>query len=127
MAAIVIVEDEPWLGELYMHCIERAGHSATWCRDGYEAVDLPDTVRCDVLLLDLFLPWGNGLQLLHELRSYEPWLHTPVILCSVAPPRLSNAERAAYGIADVVDKTIIKPAGIVASINRILQHANSKN
>lgn len=38
----------------------------------------------DLILMDINLPGMNGIQALHELRKFEPLLHTPVIAVSAA-------------------------------------------
>lgn len=124
MSNILVVEDEPWLGELYCHVLARAGYKVTWCRDGYEAIERLDESRYDVLLLDIVLPWANGLQLLHELSSHSDLAHIPVIVYSNAlPENMDSTALRPYGVRAAIDKAKNNPQQLPLIIKRVLDDA----
>jgi DNA-binding response OmpR family regulator len=125
MAHILLVEDELWLGELYVQLLSRE-HSVDWRRDGYDAIETIDQRRPDLIVLDLLLPRVNGVQLLHELVSYSDTAKIPVVLFSAAlPDDLDQNVLRAYGVAATLDKAATKPAQVVKTINGIIKiHAN---
>lgn len=125
MARVLLVEDEPWLGELYQTLLLRAGHDLRWCRDGYDAIDTVDTFQPELIVLDFLLPWGNGLQLLHELASHADLATTPVILCSNVLPHTVTAEvLRQYGVVAVIDKANTTPKKFISSVNRAFAYAD---
>ncbi len=124
MAQVLLVEDEPWLGELYCRLLGHAGHTVNWCRDGYDAINLIDAARPHVIVLDLLLPWANGLQLLHELASHADLGSIPVVLCSnVALQNVEPAILRHYGVVALIDKTETTPRRFVHVVQKAL-HAN---
>ncbi len=124
MAQILLVEDEPWLGELYCKLLGHAGHTVNWCRDGYDAIDLIDAVRPQVIVLDLLLPWTNGLQLLHELASHADLGSIPVVLSSnVAMQNVEPIILRHYGVVATIDKAKTTPRQFMRVIQEAL-HAN---
>ena len=124
MAHIVLVEDEPWLGELYRRLLQTVGHNVVWCRDGYEAIDAIDAHPPALIVLDLLLPWANGIQLLHELRAYKDLAEIPVIVCSNALPNQSGRiALKSYGVVGLFDKAIDKPRTLVQLVNEATHHA----
>src|SRR6266496_3577192 len=125
MARILFVEDEPWFGELYATLFGKQ-HDVTWLRDGYEAIAQLEHQLPDVLVLDLMLPWANGVQVLHELVSYRDMAHIPVVLFSAALPReMDDATLRAYGVVATLDKLSVKPQKVLQTINGVLKtHAN---
>ena len=125
MSKILLIEDEPWMGELYVQLLSRE-HDVTWLRDGYDAMEAIDAHRPDIIVLDMMLPWVSGVQLLHELVSYEDTARIPVVLFSAALPEQLDAETLrAYGVVATLDKAAVKPAEVLQTVNGALRtHAN---
>jgi CheY-like chemotaxis protein len=128
VAHILLVEDELWLGELYERLFGKDHHVA-WARDGYEAIDLIEAATPDVIVLDIMLPWSNGIQLLHELASYDDTHKIPVVLFSAALPNdIDDDILRAYGVVATLDKTTTKPQQVIKTINGVLRaHADISN
>jgi len=125
MSKILLIEDEPWMGELYVQLLSRE-HDVTWLRDGYDALEAIDSSRPDLIVLDMMLPWASGVQVLHELVSYEDTATIPVVLFSAALPEgLDEETLRAYGVVAALDKTAVKPARVLETINGALRaHAD---
>jgi DNA-binding response OmpR family regulator len=121
MSHVLLIEDEPWLGELYQQLLQRE-HDVTWLRDGYDAMEHIDQKRPDIVVLDIVLPWTSGIQLLHELVSYDDTAKIPVVLFSAALPEDLGADvLRAYGVVATLDKTTVKPAQVLKTINGVLR------
>lgn len=119
--AILVIEDEPWLGELYTELIKRAGYAVILCRDIYDAFEYLGKYGADIIVLDLMLPWSNGIQLLHELASYEDLCAIPVILYSNALPKEVTLEQLQpYGVVALLDKVGVAPEQLVATVQKVL-------
>jgi DNA-binding response OmpR family regulator len=57
---IVVVEDEPEIGQLVKLALEDEGGSAFWAGDGRSAIRLTEKVRPHLMLLDAMLPDVDG-------------------------------------------------------------------
>lgn len=66
-ASILVVDDEPDLRTLYELTLLREGHSVSAAGNLAEARDLLSRQRFDVLISDMRLPDGLGLELLREI------------------------------------------------------------
>ena len=120
MAHILFIEDEPWMGELYVQVLGR-DHDVVWLRDGYEAIDAIDRYHPDVILLDVMLPWVSGIQLLHELASYRDTANIPVVLFSAAlPDNISEDVLRTYGVVATINKSTTKPVDVQHTINQVV-------
>ncbi len=67
--AILCVEDERFISELYVRALTKAGYSVTVESDGKKALDLARTNKFDIILLDLMVPTMTGIDILRNLRG----------------------------------------------------------
>jgi DNA-binding response OmpR family regulator len=67
-ARILIVEDSPLVTDAFEILFGEAGYEVDATRSVAEAIELATRQPTDVMLLDLRLPDGNGLEVLHALR-----------------------------------------------------------
>ncbi len=77
---ILIVDDEANVAASLRLVLEGAGYRVQICRTAGEFQALGQTVRADAYLLDVRLPDGNGIDLLHLLRRADN--QAPVIMIS---------------------------------------------
>ena len=77
---ILLVEDERKIGQFVIKGLEEVSYAAVWVRSRKEAHEAVAKNPFDVIILDIGLPDGNGLQLLTEWRENN--LVTPVLILS---------------------------------------------
>lgn len=77
---ILIVEDEPKVGQFIRRGLEKQAYSAIWVRTCSEAQDALAESPFDAIILDLGLPDGDGLELLHDWRKCG--FNEPVLILS---------------------------------------------
>lgn len=68
-ARILIVEDSPLVTDAFEILFGEAGYEVDTARTVADAIQLGKTKPVDVMLLDLTLPDGNGLEILDALRQ----------------------------------------------------------
>jgi DNA-binding response OmpR family regulator len=122
MSRILLVEDDPWIADCYHLWLSQDGHDIRHSRDAQEALDMVDDELPDVIVLDLFLPFANGVQLLHTLRSHADLSSVPVILCSSALPE-QLPDMAVYGVRRVLDKAHLGPTRLRRAVKEAM-HAS---
>ena len=86
---ILCVDDDPYLTDLLLLCLERDGYAVSVAGDGATALRLVQSEPPDVVLLDLHLPDTNGLTLSVQLRRLG---HMPIIMLTASH---SDAEMVA--------------------------------
>lgn len=77
---VLVVEDEDSIASFVVKGLKAEGHAPSRAATVAEAMALADTYDWDVVLLDLLLPDGHGLDVLKAIRSANP--ETPVIVLS---------------------------------------------
>ena len=83
---ILLIEPDKKLGATYKTALQHHGHTVHWAAHAQDAVHAADTERPDIIVLELQLAAHNGIEFLHEFRSYSEWLTIPVILLTMVPP-----------------------------------------
>jgi DNA-binding response OmpR family regulator len=101
-ARILVVEDEPRLGELLRLYLERDGHAVTVVGDGRAAIEAVEADGADLVVLDLMLPGLGGEAVLEAIRDHGD---IPVLIASA---KRSDAERIA-GLRMGADDYLAKP------------------
>ncbi len=95
---IVLAEDDPGLSALYATTLGYDGHRVHPATDGARAIELVDAVAPDLLILDLWMPVLNGLEVLEFLRGRGGFRFKVVILSNH-----SDADKRLEGFALGID------------------------
>ncbi|MEK7631830.1 MAG: response regulator [Patescibacteria group bacterium] len=119
---VLIVEDELPLLQIIAHAFQKNGWSPVTARTVAEAWGYLEQIeRVDVIWLDHFLPEGEGIELLKQVRATPKWKDTHVILVSNAiEPEIVN-EYIKHGVTRYYTK-VLKPLDkIVSEISLLSQ------
>lgn len=119
---VLIIEHDPQLSSLYAHAFERAGFVIKRVRDAQKAVEVLDSWIADVLLLDLGLPGHSGIEVLHELQSYDDWSEVPVVaLTNVQPEHypIDSETWLKYGVQKVLYRPSVRPSDLAVVLKQI--------
>ncbi|MBP0633386.1 MULTISPECIES: response regulator transcription factor [unclassified Cupriavidus] len=100
---VLLIEDEPWLGEAVRDQIEKDGHPTDFVANLAEARRHLAVANYDLILLDLLLPDGRGLDFLRELRAGGSTV--PVIILTA----LDQVSNRIAGLNAGADDYLVKP------------------
>lgn len=65
---ILCIEDDRFIGEMYVRSLQKAGYQVTWVVDGNDGLVAARNSKFDLIILDLMLPEKRGDQILDALR-----------------------------------------------------------
>ncbi len=68
---ILIVEDDRFIGEMYVRSLKKAGYEVDWMVDGNDGLIAARNKQFDLILLDVMLPERRGTEILEALRGNE--------------------------------------------------------
>lgn len=123
MSRILLVEDDAWLSELYGDILTRHGCTVHRAETANAALDILNKEAIDILILDMFLPHHNGVELLHEIASYTDTNTVPVIVLSSVYQhdfKMSEERWRHYGVVQYLYKPATKPQRLVAEVQKQL-------
>jgi two-component system response regulator QseB len=103
---LLIVEDDPLLGEALAAGLRQVGHAIDWFRDGNQADAALAGAPYDAMVLDLGLPGGDGLSWLARWRRNG--VAVPVLVLTAR----DGVEQRIAGLDGGADDYLIKPVAI---------------
>ena len=119
--SILVVDDEPTIGEVVSRYLERAGYETRVAGDGPEALRLAGDRRPDLVVLDLMLPGMDGLEVMRRLRERDAM---SVILLTAKGEASDRVIGLRLGADDYVVKPF-SPAELVARVDAVLRRTES--
>ena len=93
MSRILVVDDDRTTRHVLSKVLTAAGFTTSVAKDGVEALKALQAGRFDVLLLDVWMPRMNGLDLLSRLRNDKTRPRIVVMTSDDAPETLLKAVR----------------------------------
>ncbi|MDX6439695.1 MAG: two-component system, OmpR family, response regulator RegX3 [Gaiellaceae bacterium] len=114
---ILVVEDEESITTPLAEALERDGFNAEIAHTVADALSRGRALRPDLVLLDIGLPDGSGLDVCRELRSFS---NVPIIILSA---RGEEADRV-VGLELGADDYVVKPFSareVIARIRAVLR------
>ena len=66
---ILCIEDDRFIGEMYVRSLKKAGYDVDWMVDGNDGLVAARNKQYDLILLDIMLPERRGSEILTALRG----------------------------------------------------------
>ena len=122
---ILLVEDDPAIARSIVFALERGGLAVTHCLLLLDARRQLATRPPDVLVLDIGLPDGNGLDLCRELRHSPATRALPVLMLSAQGEEIDRVLGLELGADDYVTKPF-SPRELLARVRSLLRRSQGQ-
>ncbi len=110
---ILVIEDDAAIRQGIIDALEFEGYRTFEAARGDTGLDMARSVECDLILLDLILPGGDGLEILKEVRATRPTL--PVIVLTARGEENDRVRGLKLGADDYV----VKPFSVAELLARV--------
>ena len=123
MKNILLVEDDPFLIDIYTTKFKEEGFSVEVANDGEEGLRklLGNEEKFDLLVLDIVLPHVDGWEILKKIKSNEKLKNLKIVILS----NLGQKEEVEKGLELGATKYLIKahytPSQVVDGIKEVLK------
>jgi len=120
---VLLVEDEPSVGELVRGYLTRDGYRVIWVRSGDEALVELDRHPVRLVLLDIGLPGRDGFDVCRDIRTRS---QVPIVMLTARdeePDRIVGLE---VGADDYVTKPF-SPRELVARMKAVLRRSEPQD
>lgn len=115
---VLLVEDDPMIGEAIQAALKDASYATDWVKDGQTALRSLGCQHYDLVLLDLGLPGKDGLEVLATIRAKD----NPIpLLIITARDGLDNRLRGLDGGADDYVSKPFQMAELLARMRAVLR------
>ena len=118
---ILVVDDEPKIRELIGQYLTVAGYETEYAKDGIEALNIISKGDIDMVILDVMMPFMDGITCLKEMRSRG--FKTPVIILSAKGEDYDKITGFEAGTDDYVVKPF-SPKELMARVKAVAMRAN---
>jgi len=118
---VLLVEDEPLLGNLLKQRLEREGINVILNRDGEEALATLRGFKPDLILLDIILPKISGFEVLEQLKIDPQFERAPVIIVSNLGQDSDIAKGESLGAVQYFVKARLSIEDLVEQAKLLLQ------
>lgn len=116
---VLVVDDEPDVVTFIQRALESEGMQVICAYDGISALDLVETERPDLVLLDIMMPMMSGYEVCEQLKANPQTKHIPVLCVTSAQSEGTRKSTQAAGAQALLVKPFI-PRELVAQIRRHL-------
>lgn len=120
MGKIILVEDDPFLIDIYTLKIKEAGFEVIAIEDGDKALNVLEKEKPDLLLLDIVLPNYDGWEILKKVREKKQFQNLPVIILSNLGQKQEVEKGLDLGAVKYLIKAHYTPTEVVEEIKKIL-------
>ncbi len=125
MKSILLVEDDPFLIDIYTTKLKEAGFSVETAQDGEVALKKLPEKKFDLLILDIVLPQLDGWEILEEIKKQKSKVKNLEDLKIIVLSNLGQKTEVEKGLNLGATKYLIKahyaPSEIVEEIQQILK------
>ena len=118
-AKVLVVDDEPAIGDVVSRYLQRAGYETAVAATGTEALGYAEDGCPDVVVLDLMLPDIDGLEVMRRLRK-ENHKRAAIILLTARTEESDRITGLRLGADDYVVKPF-SPGELVARVDALLR------
>ncbi|GAI80757.1 unnamed protein product, partial [marine sediment metagenome] len=103
---ILLIEDERTIQELIKTILEKEGYKIIPAYSGKEGIEIAEKEKPNLILLDIFLPDINGIEVCSAIKSNSKTSAIPIIMCT-AVQRIGDMDKAIEkGAADYIMKPL---------------------
>jgi len=105
MYTILVVDDSPFIVDVFVTMLERGGYRTVAAYGGEECLEILKTVTPDLILLDIMMEPMDGWETLEHIKENPQTKEIPVLMLTAK--QLTPAEAQEYGI--YIEDYVLKP------------------
>lgn len=117
---VAIVEDDPSIVQMYQLKFQTEGFDVKTAGDGQAGLELIESYKPDIVLLDIMMPNMNGLEMLAKLRSGADGAKMKVIVLTNMGDTETATRVFKMSANDYIVKAELTPMQVVERVQKLL-------
>ena len=120
MPKIAIIEDDQAISQMYRIKFEAEGYTVDTAANGKLGLSLAESMRPDIILLDLMMPEMNGDEMLAQLRATDWGKNIKVIILTNTDDQQITSRLQSLGIQRFIVKADMTPRQVAEMVKKEL-------
>ncbi len=117
---ILIADDEPDILEIISYNLRNEGYETVTAKDGDDALQKAKLTKPDLIILDVMMPYKNGMEVCKMLRNQQDFQQTLIIFLTALNDEGSHVKGLEYGADDFLTKPV-SPKVLVSKVNSLFR------
>ena len=122
---VLIADDEPDIREIIEYNLTREGYQVQTAKDGNEALTKARSFKPDLIILDIMMPYKNGVEVCEILRSQSDFQQTMIIFLTARSDESSQIKGLETGADDYITKPV-SPKILISRVNAIFRRVHKE-
>lgn len=120
---VLVVDDDEATRELFRRALERDGRAVLEAADGAAALEIMETQRPSLILLDLMMPVMDGFEFVENFRRHADWSDIPILVVTARHATAEERIRLSGSVRAILEKGGSPSGDLLADIiNLIRRH-----
>lgn len=117
---ILIADDEPDIREIIEYNLSKEGYQVQTAKDGNDALTKARAFKPDLIILDIMMPYKNGVEVCEILRSQPDFQQTLIIFLTARNDESSHIKGLETGADDYISKPV-SPKILISRVNALFR------
>ncbi len=118
---ILLVDDDPFLVRMYQTKFVNDGYEVKIAFNGEDGLNMAQSEKPDIILLDVMIPKIDGFEALKRLKSNPETKNIPVfLLTNLGGEQVDTNKAKSLGAIDYLIKSQLQPKEVVERIKQAL-------
>jgi len=121
MKKVLLVEDDPFLTEIYGSKLKDSGFSVILAPDGEGCLKKMEQEIPDLILLDIVLPGVDGWEVLRKIQKEDKFKKIKIVILSNLGQKDDVEKGLKFGATKYLIKAHYAPSEVIEEIKKILK------
>ncbi len=118
---LLIIEDDVFIRDIYQIKFEQEGFEVVMAENGVVALEKMETFLPDAILLDIIMPYMDGMEVLQKIKNNQNLKDIPIIMLTNISEKEKVEKAVEEGANDYLIKSHFTPSEVVAKVRTLLK------
>lgn len=119
-AKVLVVDDDPHAVEIVASYLENAGYTALRAYSGAEGLQLAQSQRIDLIVLDLLMPDVSGFDVAQTLKTNPATAQIPILILTAKHLGVHERKALNGNVLKIVEKSQFNHGSFISEVHRAL-------
>lgn len=123
---ILIADDEADILEIIQFNLQAEGYEVITAKNGDEAIEKAKKINPDLIILDVMMPYKNGIEVCNQLRMMPAFKETLIVFLTAMSDEYTEIKGLETGADDYLTKPI-SPRILTSKVNALFRRLNKED